>query len=60
MFGFGEKGGTVDYDKILGRVADDQAASQAFMAELTSLNNQHKMIMSAFEAVKNAFQQIKG
>ena len=59
MFGFGNTGGT-DYNAILDRVQNDQAASQAFMAELTSLNNQNKMIMSAFEAIKNAYQQIKG
>ena len=34
--------------------------SQETMAKITELTTEHKMIMSQLEAIKNAFQAIKG
>lgn len=34
--------------------------AQETMAKITELSTEHKMIMSQLEAVKNAFQSIKG
>lgn len=44
----------------LGAMEDKFIQAQETMAKITELSTEHKMIMSQLEAVKNAFQSIKG